>query len=91
MFVVGGHPKPSSPHYAVILPTRALKIVYLLKETHTKAKEGTDTEGGGGTHTRPSNNSHLSGILAKLTNILCKIQLFRFEFSCDFAFFLVKF
>ena len=47
MFVVGGHPKPSSPHYAVILPTRALKIVYLLKETHTKAKEGTDTEGGG--------------------------------------------
>ena len=45
MVGIGGHPKPSLPHHAVIFPSRALRIVYLIKETHTNAKEGTDTEG----------------------------------------------
>ena len=48
--MVGGNPKPSLPHHVVILPARALRIVYSIKKTHKKAKEGTDI-GGGGMHT----------------------------------------
>ena len=40
MVVVNGHPKPSLPHHAVILPARALRKVYLIRDTHTKARGG---------------------------------------------------
>ena len=40
--VVGRHPKLSLSHHAVILPERAFRIVYLIKEIHTKALRGGD-------------------------------------------------